>query len=200
MVGLIVLMLGALVMRVRPQLTAHDKRVLAAAGIWFCGGYAITVWLPIRSSLYAVFPAVGSAVACATLVDAMRPDAAASARSIRLALVLTSVLLVIPVYRARDTRFVEPARVSQRTLRTITAHAGGIPARGLIVLEDESGTKSNFVNAFGTLAPEAIRLFTGRPLDARIVPPDEARAWFLDRAAVDIAAHYRLTNGRVERQ
>jgi hypothetical protein len=110
------------------------------------------------------------------------------------------VLLVIPVYRARDTRFVEPARVSQRTLRTITAHAGAIPARGLIVLEDESGTKSNFVNAFGTLAPEAIRLFTGRPLDARIVPPDEARAWFLDRAAVDIAAHYRLTNGRVERQ
>src|SRR6185295_14336762 len=115
-----------------------DKRVLAAAALWFCGGYAITVWLPIRSSLYAVFPAVGSAVACATLVEAMRREPAAPARSVRFALVLASLLLAIPLYRARNTRFVEAARVSHRTLRTISAHLDALPMDGIIVLEDES--------------------------------------------------------------
>ena len=198
--ALMVLALGATVMRARPHATDQDARVLASAAVWFAGGLAITIWLPVRSSLYAVFPAVGSALACGALIDAMRRAAPDRDRPVRLAHALACVLLAVPLYRSRDTRFVEPARVSQRTLRAITAHAAGLPAHGTIILEDEPDTKSNFVNAFGTLATEAIQLYTGRPLEMRIVVPEEARALYLDRDTIDIAAHYRLTKGRIERR
>ena len=36
-----------------PRLEAAERRVLAMAAVWFAGMFAITVWLPVRSSLYA---------------------------------------------------------------------------------------------------------------------------------------------------
>ena len=87
--------------------------MLGSAAVWFVGGLTMTIWLPVRSNRYAVFPSVGSALACGALIDAMRLAAPDRDRPVRLALALACVLLAVPVYRSRDTRFVEPARVSQ---------------------------------------------------------------------------------------
>ena len=50
---------------------------MAAGAVWFAGGCAMTVFLPVRSSLYAVFPSVGAAIVCGSLVESIRSHAVA---------------------------------------------------------------------------------------------------------------------------
>jgi hypothetical protein len=199
--ALVMTLIACLVCGQRPALTPRDKRLLSAAAIWFCGGYALTLWLPVRSSLYAVFPSVASALACAVLVDATYGHSAgASARTVRLAFVLASMLLAIPIYRTRDMPWVEAARVSRRTMRTIAAARDALPTQGVIVLEDEPDTQSNFMNAFGTLGGDAVRLYTGRALDVRIATGSRLAADERLPHPQDVAARYRLVKGRIESQ
>jgi hypothetical protein len=47
------------------------RRVLAACAIWFAGGYSLTLFLPVRSSLYALLPSVGAAIACGSIVETL---------------------------------------------------------------------------------------------------------------------------------
>jgi hypothetical protein len=43
-------------------LTGEERRALRFAALWFVGFHALTVFLPVRSSLYAVLPSLGSAL------------------------------------------------------------------------------------------------------------------------------------------
>src|SRR5262249_32176696 len=45
------------------------RALLAAAVAWLVGGFAITVFLPVRSDLYACFPSVGACLASAAVVS-----------------------------------------------------------------------------------------------------------------------------------
>ncbi len=49
----------ALAVRRRPRLEAGERRVLLWSLAWIAGGYGLTLWLPVRSSLYALFPSAG---------------------------------------------------------------------------------------------------------------------------------------------
>jgi hypothetical protein len=175
----------------RPGRPAIARPIVLAGAAWFVGGYALTVWIPVRSSLYSVFPSVGSALICAGAVEAFR--AAPSARRTGdawLAAALASVLAFIPVYQSRNDRWVEPARLSARTLREVSAHP---PAPyGVVVFEDESTQFASFRDAFGSFAAEAVFEATQRPVDARI----ETAPTTPSGAA---AARYKLTRGRIER-
>ena len=51
--------------RARPILGAESRRLHVIAALWFVAGLAITIRVPVRSSLYAVFPSIGPALACA---------------------------------------------------------------------------------------------------------------------------------------
>jgi len=189
-----IVLVAAIVYHARPRLTDREQRVLVAAGIWFVGGLALTVWLPVRSSLYAVLPSVGSALAAGLVADAARCGSAASdTRSAWLAAVLATAIVAIPIYRTRNARWVDAASVSSQTLALLEARRD-LPRHGVIVLEDESGTRANFENAFGTLATEAIQLATGRPLEARIIPPGADRF----QTVGTVAAAFRVNAGRVE--
>jgi hypothetical protein len=44
-----------------------------------------------------------------------------------------------------------------------------LPQTGTLVLEDESVRFSTFADAFGGAETEAVRLYTGHPLDAHVV-------------------------------
>ena len=169
----IAVLLAWAVSRPRIALDDRDRRLLGAAAAWFAAGYALTVFLPIRSSLYAVLPSVGAALAAATLVDRFDRDARPSAPSWRVAAALASaLLLLVPTYRARNTRWVEPARLSARALGAIHAGVSAEPADGVIVLHDETiDPASSFGSAFGTFATNAVRLRTGRRFDVWIEPP-----------------------------
>jgi hypothetical protein len=158
--------LAALVYRTRPRVTAVERPALAMMGVWWLGMFAITIWLPIRSSLYAVCPSVAAATASALLIENVR--AAASRRLVALEPVLAVLLMAtIPIYQIRDDLRVEAARVSERTLKEIERDLPALPATGVVVLHEDPEIHV-FREAFGDLATEALRTRFGREWDARI--------------------------------
>jgi hypothetical protein len=169
-----------------------SRPLLATALAWFAGAYAMTIWLPVRSSLYAVLPSVGSAIACAAVLESLRDGAAAPASDRRLLAALAIVLLFAPIYRSRNGRWVEPADLSAQTMRVLTAEAPPEHATGVVVFEDEAGPRATFDTALGSLASVAVQVETDRPLQAFVTAP--GRQW-----AGPCAARYRLTAGRVAR-
>jgi hypothetical protein len=175
----------------RPQRLAIPRPIVLAGAAWFVAGYALTLWIPVRSSLYSVFPSVGSALLCAGAVDAFR--AAPSARRTGdawLAAALASILVFIPAYQSRNDRWVEPARLSARALREVSAHPP--QAAGVVVFEDEDAQFASFTDAFGSFAAEAASEAIRRPVDARIETGSA-------HSHSPAAARYRLTRGRIER-
>jgi hypothetical protein len=173
--------------RVRPRFEAHERRALTLAAIWIPATYALTVLVPVRSSLYALLPSIGAALAAgavASAVHRMTPRAFARAT---IALLLLVVLL-IPVYRSRNVRWVSPALVSTETLRTLEAATAGLSPRP-IALVDDPAARFNLVSAFGSLLPDAVALTLGEGWPAEIV-----------RDAEDAPAHaliLRFERGRL---
>jgi hypothetical protein len=104
---------------------------------------------------------------------------------------MASVLAFVPVYQKRNDRWVEPARLSARTIDAIAASPPA-SSRGTVVLEDETAQFASFADAFGDFAADAVREATHRPLAAHI---ENGGA----RPIGPIAARYRLTRGRIER-
>jgi hypothetical protein len=175
-----------------PRRVELSGRLVAVSAMWFVSGYILTIWIPVRSSLYAVFPSVGSALLCAGVVDAYRSVAVIRQKGDRwLAAALTSALFFVPVYQKRNDRWVEPARLSARAIEAIAASPPA-SVRGTVVFEDENAQFASFADAFGDFAGDAVREATHRGLDARI---ESAGA----RWTGPIAARYKLTRGRIDR-
>jgi hypothetical protein len=176
------------------RMPSVPTRMVAAGAAWLAGGYALTVWVPVRSSLYAVFPSVGSALLCGAAIDALRSARVDTPRLDRwFAAALASYLAFVPVLQSRNDRWVEPARLSARTLQTIVAQPPDASATGVVVLQDEEAPFACFADAFGALAPLAVEQATQVRYDVRVVLPGEPR---ID---APIAARYTLTHGRVDR-
>jgi len=172
----VVLILAAVAYRARPMLTMADRRLLGIALLWFLAGLAITVRVPVRSSLYALFPSVGAAIAFAVTVEAIRRRPENRVRDRLLAAALGLPLLLTPVYYARSDRWVDPARVSANTVRELQSDTPAFPETGVIVFEDSPEQYANFRDVFGPLSAESVRLVTGKPLDAVVLPPGDTRA------------------------
>ncbi len=196
-IGVIVALMAFMVFRRVPSLSNEQRRAICAGGLWFVFGFVPTVWIPVRSSLYAVFPSVGMAIAVGVVVDACRRSDLTARRDLTLAVALSSVVLFSPIYRARNASWVEAARVSNRMMRVIVADVDGRYSHGRIVLEDEHTRISNFRDAFGGLATEAVQLVTNQPLEAAVLVRG-ADAPF-EVPANDRIAWYRLENGTVRR-
>ncbi|HYM26110.1 MAG TPA: hypothetical protein VEU08_22990 [Vicinamibacterales bacterium] len=195
--SLAVAALALLLWGARPALDASRRRLLAAAACWFAAGYALTVFLPVRSSLYAVFPSVGAAIACAAVAEAA---AGASTRRAWMPLGAAAGALVValsPIYSARNDRWVEPARLSQRTLTIVAGRLRDRAVDGTVVLADGPSVEPTFTQAFGVFARDAIRLETGRPFDAWIDPPPPDWQLAGIRPPGAVQARFELHHGAV---
>jgi hypothetical protein len=122
--------------------------------------YALTVFLPVRSSLYAVLPSCGSALGVGVCASVLLRERADRFRAAATALVLLAVLLV-PVYRSRNVQWVGPADTSARVMRTLQIATGARPQGGHILLVDDPRERVNLDGAFGTLFPDALAIFLG---------------------------------------
>ena len=172
------------------DVTDGEKRVLLFAALWVTAMYALTLFLPVRSSLYALLPSVGTALAAGVVATAA---ARRSPRAFRYAAIglLAALLALAPVYRSRNVRWVELAELSERTMTTISQDATGRTA-GHVVIVDAPGERFNLQSAFGALFPEAMRLQVGEGWTGEVVstPSEAGRAGDLS---------YRLSNGGLVR-
>jgi hypothetical protein len=173
---------------------APQRRQIAMLAVWWAGMFAITIWLPVRSSLYAVCPSIAAAMIGARLIDAMW-SASARGPLFREPLFAAILLAAIPIYQARDDTRAEAARVSERTLHEIEADAAALPQSGAIVLHEDPEAHV-FREAFGDLAAEALRTRFGRNWDARI---EDAWPSSHTAKADGIIAEYWIRRGTITR-
>ncbi len=194
-IGVAALLVLCLLAMRRPRPTPGEWHVVRLGLVWVIGGYGLTVFLPVRSSLYACFPSVGAALAAAAL--AVTVWGAASVAGRRRALVVAALVpvLVAPLYRRRNRRWIKPADVSAQVLGGLKGIT--IPPDTALVVVDEEGLVAR---AFGTLSEEALRLVLGRP-DLHVwVEPPPAHWSYAGLRPVEPgspAVRYRFRDGRL---
>jgi hypothetical protein len=140
----------------RVQFVERERDALLFAALWIPAMFALTVLLPVRSSLYALLPSTGGALAvgvAASAVSRARPDAFAKSA---LALLVLPVLLA-PVYRTRNVPWVRLAEISEHVMTTLARETAGQHG-GHIVLIDNPAERFNLDSAFGGLFPDAATL------------------------------------------
>jgi hypothetical protein len=153
--------------RSRPTLTRDNRVLLAQCGCWVICGFALTMFLPIRSSLYALFPSVGVSLAASIILFAWWPRVSLAHQRALVSAALSVPLLLIPVYRARADRWVSPARLSSvvtKQLATLSAD----PETHTIVVQDDRSTRANLANAFGPAVSDVATLYFSRPVTLKI--------------------------------
>lgn len=155
-----VALLAALLARAWPRLDAAARHVITLGLVWLAGGYGLTLFLPVRSDLYACLPSVGGALAGAALLDGL-PRAKDPRARRRLALASgVALLALVALLHSRNLRLRRTAELSARALAAVSTAAPELAAGTPLVLRD-SDARINLRSAFGTLAETAVRLHTG---------------------------------------
>jgi hypothetical protein len=194
----IALLALALISRRVPRLEASERRLVQAGAIWLVGGFAITVWLPVRSSLYACFPAIGSALAATVIARAMWRDVAIATRTRVLAAALLLPFLLWPLYHARNASLSGQGRLSAHVMAYVRDAVARDPAIDAIVFQDDPRQRPTLFATFGGLLPLAVELETGRS----IVVSLEGAADEGVRREIPSGAHVlrvKLVDGRLAR-
>lgn len=195
---IVVLLVLAAYLRRAPQLRARGSRVLLVGVAWWIAGFALTIWIPVRSSLYAVFPSLGVALIVSALAESLL-ERAPSIRRRRAAIAgVLLPLLLLPVYWSRNGRWVELADISAATFAAIRADVSNFTPNTVIELRDDRSTRASFQNTFGTLYPEAAHLYFDGRHQLWIEPPPPEHAG-MKRPELPTAAVYLLQGERVVR-
>ncbi|MBM3779916.1 MAG: hypothetical protein FJW23_17050 [Acidimicrobiia bacterium] len=177
------------VARRRPVFEDGEWRAVVFGAWWFLGWYAVTVFLPVRSSLYALVPSMGAALIAGAVASAVaRQTPQRFARTA--AALVTIVVLAIPIYRSRNVRWVRPAELSTMVVDTLVEATRGDPAGGHVLLVDDAEARYDLDTAFGALLPEALAVWLGPAWTGRIA--DEPVA-----AGTGATLVFRLEGGRL---
>jgi hypothetical protein len=184
----IVVIVAHLVAWRRPAFTPEVRRVLLPAALWFAGTFALTVFVPSRSSLYALLPSVAPALVTGFLLEQLWDATRSMAHRRLVAAALILPLLLLPVYWSRNVRWIEIAQLSSETFDAIQRVVRERPDADRIVFRDDQSTRRSLANAYDRLLPEAVRLAAGRDISAE-----------LDNAQTERGSAPRITleNGRI---
>jgi hypothetical protein len=194
--GTLLLIATVIAMRRLPSPASSEWRSVWMGSAWLVLGFAATIWLPVRSSLYAVFPSVGFALAVGALVTATVGNVEPR-YAWRVAIAgLVLPFLLLPVYWQRNVRWTELRTLSSATIRAIQADA--LPRETLVVLEDDLSHRANFRHVFGPLLHEAAALHFDNRLALWIEPPPPE----IDQSARPShsanVVTFRLVGGRIQ--
>ena len=191
----------SLVARALPRPTSQQKRWLVLGAIWMVGGYGLAVLLPVRSSLYAVGPSAGGALAGAALLAAVWEQTSHRARRRMVMVAALIAALVVPIHWSRNDRWVELADLSTHVLDEVAPLAASPRPDGVVQIDDDRGTRANLDGAFGTLIETAVLVRTGSRLNVWIEPPPVAwqLAGLVPPEADDVTVRFALRNGALVR-
>jgi hypothetical protein len=169
----------------RPR--GHARTLVTMGLVWVIGGYALTIWVPVRSSLYACFPSIGvaliAAVVCGAAYDAMPP----ARRKVATAGALALPFLLWPLYHARNASYDEMGAFSRSVLRDLRA----VPDGTRVVIAD-GPDRPNIAGTFGDLLPDALDVFAIR-VQVCVEPGADCQA--ADRGGAVV--RFRVRDGRL---
>jgi hypothetical protein len=112
---------------------------------------------------------------------------------------LLLLVLLLPVYRSRNVRWVELADLSTATFQAIHANLATIPPDTLIELRDDRSTRASFQNALGGLYREAALVHLGGRNHLWIEPVVPGREATDQRPLLPVGAVFELTGSGVLR-
>jgi len=180
--------------RAVPRLDDGERRSVWFGALWFFFGYALTILLPARSSLYALLPSIGACLCAAAIAAAAARQQPQRTRQVLTAL-LVLPLLLIPIYRMRNVRWVALADLSSHVMADARGAADAAPAGGQIILVDDPSARVNLDAAFGTLFPDAVAVIVARGFRGEI-RQEPIRTPFDERGASTLLV-FRLREGRL---
>ena len=193
--GVLLLIATTMVLKRFPAPTSREWRLVWMGGVWLVGGFAATIWLPVRSSLYAVFPSVGVALAVGSFLTAtVRSVEPQRAWRVAIAGVILPLLL-LPIYWQRNVRWTELRNLSAATIEAV--RSDHVTGHRLVVLEDDLSTRANFRHVFGGQLPEAAALLFD-DVSLWIEPPPPEIDVASKPADPGRTVTFRLMDGRVQ--
>jgi hypothetical protein len=178
-------------------LRAH-RRLLWFAAVWWICGFAITMFIPVRSSLYACVPSIGFAIAAASVMaDAWHQlDATRRARTVVAGLILPFALW--PVYHFRNKDLVDATDVSARTLSALQQVATARGANTVVVIKDDRSRRASVDTALGTGLQDAVDMVVTPHIAVWMDPPPaDAELGGIAPAPPHPDVTLRLKDGRV---
>lgn len=144
-----------------PRLESQEKKVALAGLIWMVGGFGLTVFLPVRSSLYAVFPAAGGVLAIAAVVESIWRQGESAGRLRVLVEAMLLPWLLVPIFRQRNNRWTGPADKSQKMILQLRRLRGPLKAYSRVVIRDRSHAVGGIASTFGAQVRDAVQLALG---------------------------------------
>jgi hypothetical protein len=182
---------------VRALLREH-RLLLWFAFVWWVCGFAITMFIPVRSSLYACGPSIGFSIAAAAMLgDAWSLlDDRQRLRAIRTGLAIPLVLW--PVYHLRNKDLVDATDVSARLIAAVQRVAEDKGANTVVALKDDRSHRASFDTALGTGVQEAVDLLVSPRVAVWMdPPPQDAALGGISLPPAHPDATLRLSDGRV---
>jgi len=146
----------------RGRLTDMERRTLLWTAVWVPACLALTLFLPVRSSLYIVLPSVGTALAAAAVASRTIRLAPRAFARVAIALIVVA-LACVPVYRARNRRMVAEASLASRTMTVV----GDVTQRadtkgGVVAFIDNRAAPTTFEASFGGAVDDAVVVMNGK--------------------------------------
>jgi hypothetical protein len=173
----------------RPRFEEPERRVMLLSILWIVGTFAITLWLPVRSSLYALLPSVGTSLIAGAVASWMIRTHPERFRAVAIVLLILVVLL-IPVYRIRNLRWVGIADISSYIMNTVEASVRTATTGGRIVIIDSRNERFDLDSTFSGMFPEAVTLIAGPKWAGEIIAAGET-------LPDDVRLLFRYTDGRL---
>jgi hypothetical protein len=155
--------------RARVSLTARERGVAVMGMVWLALGFGVTVMVPVRSSLYVCFPAIGASMIAAVLGGAVWRALPVPRRQVTIVALLLLPRALVPVYRVRNARTRAEAELASRITAAIRAAVARQPAADRIVIVDQPHAQPPVSAAFNWALPEAVEVTIGRPMPVEIV-------------------------------
>jgi hypothetical protein len=172
-----VLVIGVLAFaRTRMPPLQTEWRAAAKGAVWLVLGFAVTIMIPVRSSLYVVFPTIGSALVGMAAGSWLWRSIPESRRRPAVVAVLVLPLLLLPIHWLRHQTTKQQAILSSQVLERVRSAVRESPgAARIVVLDDEPG-RVTAASAFGAALPTAVELVAGKPVPIELVAPAQARS------------------------
>jgi hypothetical protein len=170
-----VLVLGWMIFaRTRGHWREAESRTAAKGMVWLILGFTVTIMIPVRSSLYVVFPTVGSALIGMAAGNLMWRSIAEPRRRATAVAILLLPLLVLPIHWRRHQTSKLQAMLSTQVLEIVRSGIRESPDTARIVVLDDGPGRVTAASAFGAELPRAVELVAGKPLTVELVAPEHA--------------------------